>query len=55
MKFKKIFRNKRAINGFPTTNGQVRSRAIHRTFQHYRIKKIIFISPIQSSVEYNSQ
>jgi len=31
------------MNGFPTTNGQVRSSAIYRTFQHYRIKKSIFI------------
>ena len=29
----------------PTTNGRVRSSAIHRTFQHYRIKKLIFIKP----------
>ena len=34
MKFDKIFRNRRAIN-CPTTNGQVRSSAIHRTFRHY--------------------
>ena len=26
-----------------TTNGQVRSSAIHRTFQYYQIKKLIFI------------
>ena len=32
------------MNGFPTTNGQVRSSAIHRTFPHYRIKKLIFIN-----------
>ncbi len=38
----KYFGNKRAIN-CPTTNDQVRSSAIHRTFQHYRIKKLIFI------------
>ena len=54
------------MNGFPTTNGWVRSRAIlrcthpgeclmenlhtvdsyevhYRTFQHYRIKKLIFM------------
>ncbi len=32
------------MNGFPTTNGWVRSSAIHRTFRHYRIKKLIFIN-----------
>ena len=31
------------MNGFPTTNGRVRSSAIYRTLQHYRIKKLIFI------------
>ena len=28
----------------PTTNGQARSRAIHRTFLYYRINKLIFIN-----------
>ena len=32
------------MNGFPTTNGRVRSSAIHRTFRYYRIKKLIFIN-----------
>ena len=38
----KYFGNWRAMN-CPTTNGRVRSSAIYRTFQHYRIKKLIFI------------
>ena len=33
------------MNGFPTTNGQARSSAIHRTFQHYRINKLNFMQP----------
>ncbi len=33
------------MNGLPTTNGQVRSRAIHRTFRYYRTKKLIFMKP----------
>ena len=33
------------MNGFPTTNGRVRSSAIHRTFRSYRINKSIFIKP----------
>ena len=33
------------MNGFLTTNGQVRSSAIYRTFQYYRINKLIFIKP----------
>ena len=32
------------MNGFPTTNRRVRSSAIYRTFQHYRINKLIFIN-----------
>ena len=31
------------MNGFPTTNAFACSRAIHRTFRHYRINKLIFI------------
>ncbi len=31
------------MNGFPTTNQPVRSSAIYRTFENYRINKLIFI------------
>ena len=38
------------MNGFPTTNGTVRSSAIYRTFRNYRINKLIFIQPHRVSL-----
>ena len=45
------FGNRRAMNGFPTTNGTVRSSAIYRTFRNYRINKLIFIQFVLQIIE----